>query len=95
MHPATNGAVSAETVTEMALGALRVLSADYSLAVSGVLGPDGGTERVKVGTVWMAVAGKGEVKTHEFKFFYDRERNKEMAAKMGMLFLWRFINNRL
>ena len=91
----TNGAVSAETVTEMALGALRVLSADYSLAVSGVLGPDGGTERVKVGTVWMAVAGKGEVKTHEFKFFYDRERNKEMAAKMGMLFLWRFINNRL
>ena len=92
---ATHGAVSEQTVTEMAAGALRVLGTDYSLAVSGVLGPDGGTERVKVGTVWMAVASKAAVRTHEFRFFYDRERNKEMAAKMAMLFLWRFINNKL
>jgi len=92
---ATYGAVSEQTATEMAIGALRVLNTDYSLAVTGVLGPGGATERVKVGTVWMAVANKDTVKTKEFRFFYDRLRNKEMAAKMGMLFLWKFINDKL
>ena len=86
------GAVSEQTVTEMARGALRVLETDYSLAVSGVLGPDGGTERVKVGTVWMAVADKETVKTKEFRFHYDRKQNKEMAAKMGMLLLFKFVS---
>ena len=91
----TYGAVSEETVTEMAKGALRVLGVDYALATTGVLGPGGGTDRVKVGTVWMAVAYKDIVKTRMFYFRYDRQRNKEITAKMGMLFLWRFINNKL
>ena len=89
------GAVSEATVAAMAKGALNVLKVDYSLAVSGVLGPDGGTDRVKVGTVWMAVADKERVVTKVHQFFYDRERNKEMAAKMGMLLLWKFISGRL
>jgi len=86
------GAVSEQTVAEMAKGALQVLNVDYALAVSGVLGPGGGTERVPVGTVWMAVADKGNVKTKEFRFFYGRQQNKEMAAKMGMLMVYKFIN---
>jgi nicotinamide-nucleotide amidase len=88
----TYGAVSEQAVTEMAQGALRVLGVDYALAVSGVLGPGGGTERVPVGTVWMAVADKDTVKTREFRFFYGRLQNKEMAAKMGMLMMWKFIS---
>jgi len=88
------GAVSEQTVTEMASGALRVLNADYALAVSGVLGPDGGTERVPVGTVWMAVADKDDVKTKEFRFHYNRQQNKEMAARMGMLMLWKFLSRK-
>ena len=87
-----NGAVSEKTVTAMAQGAVRTLDSDYALAVSGVLGPDGGTERVPVGTVWMAVANRDTVKAKQFRFFYDRQRNKDQAAKMGMLMLWRFIN---
>jgi nicotinamide-nucleotide amidase len=75
----------------MAQGAVRVLNSDYALAVSGVLGPDGGTDRVPVGTVWMAVASRDIVKAKQFRFFYDRQRNKEQAAKMGMLMLWRFV----
>ena len=90
-----HGAVSEQTVVEMANGALNVLDVDYALAVSGVLGPNGGTERVKVGTVWMAVADRSRHYVREFRFFYDRERNKEMAAKMGMLLLWKFINGKL
>ena len=84
------GAVSEQTVTEMAVGALRILNSDYALAVSGVLGPDGGTERVPVGTVWMAVADKETVKAKVFRFHYNRQQNKEMAAKMAMLMLWKF-----
>ncbi len=86
-----NGAVSEQTVTAMAQGAVRVLNSDYALAVSGVLGPDGGTDRAPVGTVWMAVASQDTVKAKQFRFFYDRQRNKEQAAKMGMLMLWRFV----
>ncbi len=91
----TFGAVSEQTVAEMAQGAIKVLDVDYSLAVSGVLGPDGGTDRVKVGTVWMAVASRETVVTKEFHFYYDRDRNKEMAAKNAMLFLWKFVTGRL
>ncbi len=90
-----NGAVSEATVIAMAQGARKVLNTDYALSVSGVLGPTGGTDRVKVGTVWMAVASATEVRTKEFRFFYDRERNKEMAVKNGILFLWKFINGKL
>jgi len=89
----TYGAVSEQVATEMALGALKVLGTDYALAVTGVLGPGGATERVKVGTVWMAVADKDKVKTKEFYFPYDRPRNKDMAASMGMLMIWKFINH--
>ncbi len=87
------GAVSEQVVTEMAQGALRVLGTDYALAVSGVLGPDGATERVKVGTVWMAVAEKDSIKTKEFYFPFDRLRNNDMAAAMGLMMIWKFIND--
>jgi nicotinamide-nucleotide amidase len=49
------GAVSEETVKEMAKSARRILGTDFSLATSGIAGPDGGTESKPVGTLWMAV----------------------------------------
>ncbi len=91
----TFGAVSEETVTAMAKGALRVFGTDYSLATSGVLGPDGGTPNTPVGTVWMAAATRDRVVTKMYKFRYDRLKNKEMAAKNGMLLLWKLITGRV
>lgn len=91
----TQGAVSEQTVMEMAKGARRVLNTDFSISVSGVLGPNGGTEFVKVGTVWMAVANAERCIAQKYTFMYDRDRNKEMAAKMAMLMLVKFINGAL
>ncbi|MEZ5591705.1 MAG: nicotinamide-nucleotide amidase [Gammaproteobacteria bacterium] len=51
-----HGAVSAETVAEMALGALQRSRAQYAVAVSGVAGPSGGSPEKPVGTVWLAWA---------------------------------------
>lgn len=49
-----NGAVSAAVVEEMAGGVLELSGADISVAVSGVAGPDGGSDEKPVGTVWFA-----------------------------------------
>lgn len=53
-----DGAVSELTVREMAEGALMHSSADCSVAVSGIAGPDGGTIQKPVGMVWLAVASR-------------------------------------
>ncbi len=55
-----HGAVSETTVREMVDGALRLSGADYAAAVSGVAGPDGGSEEKPVGTVWFAWATRTE-----------------------------------
>jgi nicotinamide-nucleotide amidase len=52
----TFGAVSEQTVREMAEGALRHSQAQISIAVTGIAGPDGGTKEKPVGTVWIGFA---------------------------------------
>ena len=54
----TYGAVSQETVSEMALGALKNSHADFSMSVSGIAGPGGGSEDKPVGLVWFSWAKK-------------------------------------
>ncbi len=90
-----DGAVSEATVVQMALGAKRILNVDIAFAVTGVLSAGGEDYRVPVGTVWMAVTNGKETKTREFRFYHDRIRNKESATQVGMLMIWKYLNNKL
>ena len=69
------GAVSEETVTAMACGALQHSHAKRAVAVSGVAGPSGGSPEKPVGTVWIGWAyAAGETRTQKFLFSGDREQ---------------------
>ncbi|HEX6940732.1 MAG TPA: competence/damage-inducible protein A [Longimicrobiales bacterium] len=88
---ATHGAVSEETVREMAEGALRVVGADYAIAVSGVAGPGGGSPEKPVGTVWVCVAGAGRTEPRLLRLPGDREEVRERAAQAAIALLWRHL----
>jgi len=79
-----HGAVSKPVVEEMAKGVLRLSGADIAIAVSGVAGPDGGTEEKPVGTVWFAWAvrdgAKERVETHCASFDGDRDLVRELTV---------------
>lgn len=85
------GAVSEEVVREMAAGALASLNTDYTLAVSGIMGPDGGSPEKPVGTVWVAAGDRNKLVTQKFQFRWDRERNIEMTATQALNLLRKFI----
>ena len=77
---AAHGAVSEQTVTGMALGVKKKFNTDFAIAVSGVAGPDGGTDQKPVGTTWIAVAGPDVLITEKYLFGKNRQRNIRVAA---------------
>jgi len=74
------GVVSEEVVTYMVKGALETIAADYAIATSGIMGPGGGTPELPVGTVWVAVGNRKEVKAKLFHFRYGRSLNIQLTA---------------
>ncbi|MBN9380655.1 MAG: CinA family nicotinamide mononucleotide deamidase-related protein [Chitinophagaceae bacterium] len=87
----TVGAVSEETVREMAAGALATLGTDYVVVTSGIMGPDGGSPEKPVGTAWVAVGNHQRISTQRFWFRFDRLRNIELTATNAMNLLRKFI----
>lgn len=81
------GAVSREVVEEMARGARKVSGTDYAIAVSGIAGPDGGTDDKPVGTVWIALSGPSVTFAKKFCFGNHRYRNirRSALAALNML----------
>ncbi len=88
----TVGAVSEETVRQMAVSVLKIMKTDYSIAVSGIMGPDGATAEKPVGMVWIAVASKEKVVAKLFNFRFDRRRNIELTSTNALNLLRIFIN---
>ena len=87
----TRGAVSEEIVTQMAAGALKNIGSDYVIAVSGVMGPEGGTPEKPVGTAWVAFGDKNNIETKKLFFRYDRARNIQLTATTALNLLRKFI----
>ena len=79
-----HGSVSEPVVEEMAEGVLNLSGSDIAVAVSGIAGPDGGTQEKPVGTVWFAWAvrdgGKVRTETHRAHFEGDRELIRELTV---------------
>lgn len=85
----THGAVSEPVVVEMAIGALKAARADYAISISGIAGPDGGSESKPVGTVWFGLACvNGEGITRRECFQGDRESVRRQATAYALTTLW-------
>ncbi|MDZ7606126.1 MAG: competence/damage-inducible protein A [Cyclobacteriaceae bacterium] len=85
---ASHGAVSEQTVSEMAESVRVLFGADYGLATSGIAGPGGGTDEKPVGTVWIACADRSGVVTKKLVLTKDRDVNIRMSAVAAMNLLY-------
>lgn len=81
------GAVSEEVVREMALGALMAAKADYALSISGIAGPDGGSDAKPVGTVWFGLATKRGIRAERRHFHGQREDVRRQAVAFALALL--------
>lgn len=87
------GAVSEPVVLEMVKGAQKALNVDCAIAVSGIAGPDGGTDEKPVGTVWIATAIKERIEVKRYQLGKYREANIVGASNTAILQLLRMLNN--
>ena len=92
------GAVSQETVIEMAVGALKNSHANFSLSVSGIAGPGGGSDEKPVGLVWFSWAVKEDINTHVLSsskqvFNGDRESVRLQAVEYALCELKKLLND--
>ena len=79
------GAVSESVVVQMAEGALRNADVDITVAISGIAGPDGGSDQKPVGTVWFAWAIRNQATVSCLSFFSgDRQSIREQAVKQAL-----------
>lgn len=78
-----HGAVSEPVVIQMLQGVLDVMQTDYGIALSGIMGPGGGTPDKPVGTLWIAAGSREIQRTKCIKLRYSRQNNIEAAAVQG------------
>lgn len=89
------GAVSRETVIEMAQGARKVFNADIAVSVSGIAGPGGGTPDKPVGTVWVGLATPSGAEARHFVWDGDRIRNKQLSSEAALQFILDYLEGKL
>lgn len=87
------GAVSEEVVVQMAENGAKCLNTSYCIAVSGIAGPDGGSEEKPVGMVWIAVHGEGKTIVDKYYFGNSRENNIQMTTFAGLNMLRKMLIN--
>lgn len=88
------GAVSEASVLEMAAGALQQSRAHYAIAITGIAGPDGGSEEKPVGTVFIGIASHHKP-VYAIKYHFDnlsREHIRQMSCEEAIKSLWHYIS---
>lgn len=90
-----HGAVSRETVLEMARGARRVLGADLAISVSGIAGPGGGLPDKPVGTTWIGLCAADGEWARKFIWQSDRRGNKQLSADAALQMLIDYLTGTL
>lgn len=85
------GAVSEQTAREMAIGGTFAADSDVCVAVTGIAGPDGGTEEKPVGLVYIATYMKDKVTVQEYRFKGNRAKIREQAVVKALDLLRRTI----
>jgi PncC family amidohydrolase len=89
----TKGAVSRETVLEMAHGVRALMKGDIAVAVSGIAGPGGGTPEKPVGTTWIGLVTAEAELAQLFQFSAeDREKNKVLAVDAALQLLLDYLH---
>ena len=79
-----HGAVSEETVTQMAEGVRALMKTDYAIATTGVAGPDGGTPEKPVGTLWIACAMEGKTVARKVQMSNQRDTNINYGSVVAL-----------
>ncbi|MEJ2412859.1 MAG: CinA family protein [Anaerolineales bacterium] len=85
------GAVSEQTIEQMARGVRRALTADIGLAVSGIAGPSGGTPTKPVGYTWIGLSSIQGTRTLQHNASGNRIENKQEIAQVALEFLYQFL----
>jgi nicotinamide-nucleotide amidase len=85
------GAVSLQTVNEMLKGSLNLTKANYSIAISGISGPSGGSKEKPVGTVCIAIGNKDRCFSNTFHFHGNREVIIKKAVITSLSILYRMV----
>ncbi|HEY3473130.1 MAG TPA: CinA family protein, partial [Anaerolineales bacterium] len=83
----SKGAVSHETVIEMARGIRNLMKAHVAVSISGIAGPGGGTPEKPVGTTWIGLVAEDGEWAQTFQFAGDREGNKVFAVNAALQLL--------
>ena len=78
------GAVSGQTAAEMAAGGAAMSRTDVCVAITGLAGPDGGTDKKPVGLVYMACCLKGKVTVREYHFKGNRDKIREQSMMKAL-----------
>ena len=90
-----HGAVSRETVIEMARGVRTALGADLGISVSGIAGPGGGLPEKPVGTTWIGLSARDGDWARKFVWDGDRRANKESSAQAALQFVLDYLDKKL
>ncbi len=85
---ATYGAVSEETAVEMVEGVMERFKVDTGIAITGIAGPDGGSEEKPVGLVYIAIGFKGRVWVQKYNLGGNRDKIRQYAAKRSLISLY-------